>query len=103
MTVQKEITLLRKLQSDHSRFFSQEEFDKLNTLVRLTQSKKGDKVHYIPFDVCDKESYENGMVKENCDDEENLWVVYHCGEEWDNFENYTAANTSIRQLEIGWK
>lgn len=32
----------------------------------------------------------------------NPFVVYNCGEEWDNYRNYTGANTNPRDLIDGW-
>jgi len=61
--------------------------------------KVGDKVHYTP-------SYpdpviENGIIK-SIPDTEHCFVVYHCGGEWDNYQDYTAAITSNNALQEGW-
>ena len=32
-----------------------------------------------------------------------VFVVYNCGGEWHNFQNYTAANTNPNDLFNGWK
>lgn len=45
---------------------------------------------------------EKGIVKSVSDDE-HAFVVYNCGENWDDYENYTAARTKISDLEEGWK
>ncbi len=101
MTIQEEISILRELQSNHTRFFTKEEFDKLQELLILSHPQVGHKVYYIPFDGCNDSECENGMVK-SISDAENLFVVYHCGGDWKNFQNYTAARTSIKDLKVGW-
>lgn len=65
--------------------------------------KPGDKVCYIPFNGCDKSLYENGIIKTlNSLDKNSVFVVYHCNNDWDNYWNYTAANTDINRLRSGW-
>ena len=59
----------------------------------------GDKVHYISFKGS---TPENGIVKSLHDDDDKVFVVYHCGDEWSNYKNYTAALTNINQLKKGW-
>jgi hypothetical protein len=58
----------------------------------------GDKVACIKHDG----SYENGIVK-SFGGNNTTFVVYHCAGEWDNYQNYTAANTANSQLFIGWR
>lgn len=62
----------------------------------------GDKVHYIPFDGCSEDKYENGIVK-SIPTSYAAFVVYHCDGKWDDYQNYTAALTSIEDLRPGWK
>ena len=70
--------------------------------------KKGDKVHYQRdpegfaklITEGDSSGFENGIVKR--DDGDCAFVVYHCGGEWEDFENYTAARTRKEDLEKGW-
>lgn len=57
-----------------------------------------DKVAYIKHDG----TFENGMVK-SLSDKEHVFVVYHCNDDWYNFQDYTAARTPISQLVIGWR
>ncbi len=59
---------------------------------------KGDKVHYSPKFG----KKENGIVKRVSDDGETVFVVYKCGGQWDNYENYTAQGTDIGDLKKGW-
>ena len=68
----------------------------------LINMKKGDKVHYIPFEGCDETQMENGIVKRETPDKTGAFVVYNCGGDWDNYENYTAASTNFRDLKPGW-
>ena len=65
----------------------------------------GDKVHYIPYEGCDENTYENGIVKQNMPSLVKLGllrVVYHCGDDWDHYYNYTSELTSIDSLKEGW-
>lgn len=62
----------------------------------------GTKVHYIPYEGCDPSLYENGVIKSHTDDLTHVFVVYNCAGEWENYQNYTAARTSINQLKPGW-
>ncbi len=59
------------------------------------------KVHYIPFEGCDSSQYENGMIK-SVREYNHVFVVYHCNEDWENFNNYTAQCTIISKLKAGW-
>jgi hypothetical protein len=34
--------------------------------------------------------------------ESGVYVVFNCGEDWDNFLNYTAAFCKIEDLKKGW-
>ena len=61
----------------------------------------GQRVHYIPFEGCDPDQYENGIVK-SVSDENHVFVVYNCGGEWSRYQDYTAARTHISQLRGGW-
>lgn len=60
------------------------------------QFQPGDKVTYVP-------NYgrpEHGIVKTVYTD--RIFVVYACHEDWDNYANYTAANTPVEDLKWGW-
>lgn len=43
---------------------------------------------------------ENGMIKKI--DQSKVWVVFNCGDDWKNYQNYTAALCNIRDLTPGW-
>jgi hypothetical protein len=58
--------------------------------------KPGDKVTYKQNLSC-----ENGIVK-SVYDELHVFVVYHCDNNWDDYQNYTAAKTAIEDLVEGW-
>lgn len=62
----------------------------------MNELKPGTKVHYISGHG----SKENGIIKSI--GKENAFVVYHCAGEWGNYKNYTAARTSIKDLQYGW-
>ena len=57
--------------------------------------KQGDKVTYKTLFKTEKgiiKSMSNGYA----------FVVYHCGGDWDNYQNYTAARTEVTDLVKGW-
>lgn len=43
---------------------------------------------------------ENGVVKLRLEDQP--YVVYKCGGQWELFGNYTSQKTPIKDLELGW-
>lgn len=61
--------------------------------------KCGDKVHFTH----DRNYFLNGMIKSIPKEGNSVFVVYNCAEDWDNYENYTAALTNIKNLKSGWK
>lgn len=66
----------------------------------------GDKVHYQPAHY-GEDQFENGIVKEvpgedNYCPEGSARVVYNCGQDWENYQNYTSALTNGRDLKRGW-
>ena len=70
-------------------------------MVDIASLKLGDKVHYIGFEG---DEPQNGVVKSIPEDEFNfVFVVYHCAGEWDNYANYTAQRTNVKELYPGWK
>lgn len=63
--------------------------------------KKGDKVSYQPEHY--GKDFEHGIVKEIPEHTtEAVRVVYNCGGEWENYENYTSVLTYLRDLKKGW-
>lgn len=56
----------------------------------------GQKVHY----TTNPAGMENGIVKEITD--HAVFVVYNCAGNWDQYQNYTGANTNPRDLQPGW-
>lgn len=81
---------------------SPNELHMLHRAVMDTQVFKiGEKVHYIRDNCKNPAEYENGIVKE-IQSRTNTRVVYNCGDDWDNFNNYTSALTSNRNLRKGW-
>lgn len=71
-------------------------------LKRLLGFKPGDKVTFNPPGAR-KGEREKGIVKAVHPRAEAIWVVFNCGEDWDNYKNYTAALVRIQDLEAGWK
>ena len=31
-----------------------------------------------------------------------IFVVYHCGDDWDRYQNYTATLTPVNSIHKGW-
>ena len=72
--------------------------------ISISTIKVGDKVCYCPTHYHESGRFENGIIKEIPDHTDKaVRVVYHCGGDWDNYENYTSALTDIRDLLPGWK
>ena len=71
-----------------------------NDLVKRASYIEGELVCYIPYNGCDESLWENGIVKEAM--ASNVRVVYHPGDEWANFREYTSALTPINSLRRGW-
>jgi len=61
--------------------------------------KAGEKVSYCVAHG----PIEKGIIKRINENMINCaFVVYNCGGDWDNYKNYTAANTNFRDLKPGW-
>lgn len=60
----------------------------------------GQKVRYLPKGVM---GWENGIIKEIREEDNAVFVVYNCNDDWDNYQNYTAARTNLSDLKDGWK
>lgn len=58
----------------------------------------GDKVTYTPT----YGPQERGVVKSISGDPDYVFVVYHCGGEWDRYSDFTAARTRVQDLKRGW-
>jgi len=57
--------------------------------------KKGEKVLYNNID--------KGIVRHSQTESGDVFVVFNCGEDWANFESYTACNTPTKLLRKGWE
>jgi hypothetical protein len=60
------------------------------------------------FKIGDKVTYSDGYKKEkgiikSIRDHNNMFVVYHCGGEWNRYADYTAALTRTCDLKPGWE
>lgn len=62
----------------------------------IINPKIGDKVTYISFN-----KKEHGIIK-SISDENHVFVVYQCNNNWKEYYNYTAARTRIQDLLIDW-
>lgn len=69
--------------------------------IEMKDIKVGDKVHYRPY-YSPKDKWEKGIVKAIGRSKDSVFVVYHCGEDWDNYQDYTAALTNLNDLDHGW-
>ncbi len=71
--------------------------------MKQSDLKVGDSVHYQPKHYED-DKWENGIVKEIPEHtKESVRVVYNCGDDWGNYQNYTSALTNINDLKSGWR
>ena len=69
-------------------------------IANINELKVGDSVCYVPAHG----EPENGVVKEISEHTKlAVRVVYHCNGEWHRYQEYTAALTNLRDLEIGWR
>ena len=67
-----------------------------NKFNNIDEVEKGMKVTYVtPHKI------ETGIVK-SIADENHAFVAYNCNNDWDNYENYTAARTRLEDLRKGW-
>jgi hypothetical protein len=72
-------------------------------MIDIAALRIGDRVHYQPEHYGDNR-WENGRIKEIRPEKlDGVWVVYNCGGDWDNYENYTSALTNLRDLKPGWR
>lgn len=69
--------------------------------IEMKDIKVGDKVHYKPPHA-PPNFFEKGIVKSIGRSRDSVFVVYHCNDDWDNYENYTAALTSLNDLHPDW-
>lgn len=58
--------------------------------------KPGDKVTYTSFS-----NKERGIVK-SVSDRDHVFVVYSCDDNWEHYQDYTAARTRVEDLVKGW-
>lgn len=72
-------------------------------MLDINELKVGSKVYYQPSHY-PEDKWENGIVKEiPTHTKSSVRVVYNCGEDWENYQNYTSAMTDLRDLKLGWK
>lgn len=64
----------------------------------MEQIKAGMRVQY----TSPHGTIENGIVKSVNESGTAAFVVYNCGNDWDNYQNYTGQHTNINDLSIGW-
>lgn len=57
---------------------------------------EGDKVHYEGM-----HGNENGIIK-SIQPDNQAFVVYRCGQDWENYRNYTGVLTPLKNLKLGW-
>jgi hypothetical protein len=70
-------------------------------MIKMTEADIKSWVTYVPFKGCDKSQWEPGIVKSFNNDRKVAWVVYKCNNDWDHYENYTAACTNFSDLSPG--
>ncbi|MFY8160221.1 MAG: hypothetical protein ACOVNU_02745 [Candidatus Kapaibacteriota bacterium] len=76
----------------------------INDKIDIEKLKVGDKVHYQPS-YYSHDKFENGIVKEiiKSENSSSIFVVYHWNNDIDNYKNYTAGLTNLRDLKLGWR
>lgn len=71
-------------------------------MIDIETLSVGMKVRYQPDHYGDEE-WENGIVKEIRDNNRTgVWVVYNCAGNWNNYQGYTGALTSLQDLKLHW-
>jgi hypothetical protein len=70
-------------------------------MINMEALHIGAKVHYQP-EYYGEDKWENGVVKE-LRAYDGVWVVYNCSGNWENYANYTAAKTHLKDLGLGWR
>lgn len=63
--------------------------------------KPGEKVRYIGNYRRSPEG-EPGIIKSIAEDKLHAFVVYSCGGDWKNYQNYTGVRTKLIELKPGW-
>lgn len=58
---------------------------------------EGTKVTYVH-----KGAKEYGIIKSFPEDPYHAFVVYHCNDDWDDYQSYTGQRTEIAHLKLGW-
>ena len=66
--------------------------DNSETIYRII----GDKVTYVT-----KNKMERGIIK-SIADENHVFVVYNCNDDWKSYRDYTAQKTNVNNLILGW-
>lgn len=69
----------------------------MNTMNKM---KPGDKVRYMGNHHRSPEG-EPGIIKSI--DGDSAFVVYSCGGDWKNYQNYTGVRTKLTDLKERWK
>lgn len=71
-------------------------------MIKITDLAEGMQVTYIPFEGCDPSLYEHGVIKALSPKKGYVFVVFHCNNDWDNYDDYTSQSTSLDNLVEGW-
>jgi len=65
--------------------------------------RKGNKVHYVPYEGCSNEECRNGVVKNTFngyDDHTN--IAFDCTHEPENYMKYKGELTLDSKVKLGW-
>ena len=65
----------------------------------LPKLRVGDKVYYTY--QYQNPRFQNGIIKTIVG--QNIYVVYNCNANWDNYKDYTGLLSPISALTLGWK
>ena len=78
----------------------QEQHINLIVMSKKLELKIGDKVHFK--NEHNPSITENGIVKSIGENTDKVFVVYHCNQNWEHYEEYMAQRTDLKYLYLGW-
>jgi len=65
--------------------------------------KKGDKVHYVPFEGCTNDDCKNGVVKNAFSGlDTHIYVAFDCCHEPEEYMKYKGIIMPLSKLEPDW-
>ena len=68
------------------------------SIKALKDENVGQFIYYIPFEGCDPNEWQKGIIKCFDNYQQRAFVVYNCDNDWHNYLDYTAASTRYEDL-----